>query len=125
MALRPADANRGIVVDRRDVLSAFLLAAGGQMAAATLLQPARTYEKPSRWMTDAFQTTQPLSKVVAEGEDFSEQELYKFQRRMRKIADSSGSSEMQHIAEAMGYNLNCMSSDICQRNSFGTASGYD
>jgi hypothetical protein len=126
MALRPAaGAQPGGAVGRRDATSALLLAVGGQVAALSLLQPHQTYEKPSKWMVDAFLTTRPSSAVVAPGEDFSEQELFKYQRRMRKVADNMGAGEMEKIAEAMGFNVRCMSSDVCRKSAFSSEVNYD
>jgi hypothetical protein len=126
MALRPAGAQlRPGVVDRRDATGAFLLALGGQVAALSLLQPRKTYESPAKWMVDAFQVTRPAGDEVEPGEDFSEQELFKYQRRMRKIADNMGEGEMEKIADALGFEVSCMSSDLCQKAPFAGDSGFD
>ena len=54
-----------------------------------------------------------------------EQELFKYQRRMRKVADNMGAGEMEKIAEAMGFNVRCMSSDVCRKSAFSSEVKYD
>ena len=115
----------GAPVGRRDALGSFLLVAGGQVAALSLLRPSRTYEKPSEWMVAAFQTQKARSVVPADGDLYSESEVFKFQRRLRKVQDSVGVSDMEKIADAMGLSFNCMNDELCRRSAFDVASGYD
>jgi len=122
MALR-RDADRQVSVSRRDALSAVLFAAGGQVAAFTLLQPKRSYEKPSEFVAAASKGTP--STVATDGQVFSEQEAYKFERRLRKVNENLGKGDMERIAEAMGNSFNCMASDLCPRGVWGFPSGYE
>jgi hypothetical protein len=125
MALRSETASVPVPVRRRDVMGAFLLATGGQVAALSLLQPKRSYEKPSEWMVAAFQSQKPLSQVPEAGEDFSEQEVYKFERRLRKVAENTGSGDMEKIADAMGQSFLCMEQELCSKTPVGPFGGYE
>ena len=129
MALRDAGASQGAAVGRRDALSAFGLALGCQVAALTLMQPARSYEKSPEWLAAAFYTpVQGMRAAVAEetqGQDFSESEVFKFERRLRKVAENTGVSDMEKIADAMGHSFACMDSGLCQKPVVGKLFGYE
>mmetsp|Transcript_28734 Transcript_28734/g.42229 ORF Transcript_28734/g.42229 Transcript_28734/m.42229 type:complete len:156 (+) Transcript_28734:174-641(+) len=118
-----SNADQGGSLTRRDALSAVLFATTGQVAALALLQPKRSYEKPGEFVSAASWLAPKT--VAADSEVFSEQEAYKFQRRLRKVQDDLGSSDMEKIAEAMGISFKCMASELCSRGPFGFASGYE
>ena len=132
MALGDAGANRGAAVGRRDALSAFGLAVGCQVAALSLMGPSRSYEKTPEWLTAAFQNPARGMRAAAaetiegmDGQYFSESEVFKFQRRLRKVADNTGVSDMEKIADAMGHSFTCMDSGLCRKPVNGVLSGYE
>jgi hypothetical protein len=128
MALGDAGANRGAAVGRRDAISAFGLAVGCQVAALSLMQPSRSYDKSPDWLAAAFkQEPQGMRTVASAGdasEDFSETEVFKFERRLRKVANA-GVSDMEKIADAMGHSFTCMDSGLCRKSVMGDLSGYE
>ena len=126
MAQTPVPMSEGRALGRRDAMGAVLSVVGVQLAAASLLPPSRSYEQEGNWMMAALKTTRPrLTTVSAADEALSENEVYKVQRRLRKVSDNLGTSEMEQIAEAMGVSFRCMESDLCRRTSLGFADGYE
>ena len=116
---------------RREILSASMLAAAGQLVAMSLLTPSRSYEKPAEWWAAGFQgrrgkalrTTKVLESEGAE--DLSELEVYNFQQRLKKVADNSGSGDMEKIADAMGLSFNCPDDELCDKTVFDGPIGYE
>ena len=125
MAQTPVPMREGRALGRRDAMGAVLSVVGVQLAAASLLPPSRSYEQEGNWMMAALKITRPRPTTVSADEALSENEVYKVQRRLRKVSDNLGTSEMEQIAEAMGVSFRCMESDLCRRTSLGFADGYE
>ena len=134
MTLRSSEptSSAGHFVGRRDAMGAFIIAAGVQMAALSFLQ---------------------LKQLPEASGDFSELEVFKFQRGMRKLGktrsfcvfftpkclvelflihlrnlaeDNMGSSDMAKIADAMGLSFNCIGSDLYRISKvIGSPTGYE
>lgn len=110
-------------------MSAFGLAVGCQVAALSLMQPSRSYDKSPDWLAAAFKQQPRGMRAVALAEDvpgevFSETEVFKFERRVRKVANA-GVSDMERIADAMGHSFACMDSGLCRKSAIGDLSGYE
>jgi hypothetical protein len=113
-----------------------MLAAAGQLVAMSLLTPSRSYEKPAEWWAAGFQgrrgkalrTAKVLESEGAEELEvynLSELEVYNFQQRLKKVADNSGSGDMEKIADAMGLSFNCPDDELCDKTVFDGPIGYE
>ena len=113
---------------RREILSASMLAAAGQLVAMSLLRPSRSYEKPAEWWAAGLQGRRGQALRTAKdsgAEDLSELEIYNFQQRLKKVADNSGSGDMEKIADAMGLSFNCPDDELCDKSVFDGSVGYE